>query len=83
MTITQLVEIIAKKLNISLNDLVELADDRPGKDFAYQLDSQKIREELMWKDQITLDEGLDQTISWVEDNLDKLRTITTDYTHRK
>jgi dTDP-glucose 4,6-dehydratase len=82
-SITQLVEIIAKKLNISLNDLVELADDRPGKDFAYRLDSQKIREELMWKDQITLDEGLDQTISWVEDNLDKLRTMTTDYTHRK
>jgi dTDP-glucose 4,6-dehydratase len=82
-SIIQLVEIIAKKLSISLDDLVEMVDDRPGKDFAYQLDSQKIREELKWKDQISLDEGLDQTISWVEDNLDKLRKIPTDYTHRK
>lgn len=82
-SIIQLVEIIAKKLNISLDDLVEIVDDRPGKDFAYQLDSQKIREELKWKNQITLDKGLDQTISWVEDNLDKLRKIPTDYVHRR
>jgi dTDP-glucose 4,6-dehydratase len=70
-------------MNVNFDNLVEVTPDRPGKDFAYQLDSTKIRTELGWKDQINLDEGLDRTIAWVERNLGELRNMPTEYIHRK
>jgi dTDP-glucose 4,6-dehydratase len=82
-TIFDLVEIIARKLNIKLNDLVDIAPDRPGKDFAYQLNSQKIRTELSWRDSISLSDGIDRTINWAKENLEELRKMPLDYIHRK
>jgi dTDP-glucose 4,6-dehydratase len=82
-TIHELVAVIAGKLGIRVQDLVEMAPDRPGKDFAYQLDSQKIRSELGWSDQITLSDGIDRTIKWVQDNLDELKDMPLNYEHRR
>jgi dTDP-glucose 4,6-dehydratase len=42
--------------------------DRPGHDFRYALDSKKIASELSWKPQITLEDGLRQTIAWYKTN---------------
>lgn len=82
-TIHDLVQKIASKMNVDFDDLVEVSPDRPGKDFAYQLDSGKIRTELGWRDEINLDLGLDRTIAWVESNLDELKNMSTEYIHRK
>jgi len=82
-TIYDLVQKIASKMNVNFDNLVEVTPDRPGKDFAYQLDSTKIRSELGWNDQINLDQGLDRTIAWVERNLSELRNMPTEYIHRK
>ena len=82
-TIRDLVEKIATRLDIDFEDLIELTPDRPGKDFAYQLDSEKIRTELMWSDEVTLDEGIDRTISWVKSNLSELKGLPTEYIHRR
>ena len=82
-TIHELVQKIAEYLNVELNDLVELTPDRAGKDFAYKLDSEKIRSELNWSDAINLGEGLKRTISWVERNLQELEQMSTEYIHRK
>ena len=82
-TIHDLVKKIATKMNVKFGDLVELTPDRPGKDFAYQLDSEKIRTELGWIDEINLDQGLDRTIAWVQENLGELRNMSTEYIHRK
>jgi dTDP-glucose 4,6-dehydratase len=70
-------------MNVDLDNLVEMAPDRQGKDFAYQLDSEKIRTELGWRDEINLDQGIDRTIAWVERNLEALRDMTAEYIHRK
>lgn len=82
-TIRDLVEKIASRLDVDFEDLVELTPDRPGKDFAYQLDSEKIRTELMWSDEVTLDEGIDRAISWVKSNLRELKGLPTEYIHRR
>ena len=74
---------IALKLNVDFEDLVEITPDRPGKDFAYQLDSQKIRTELGWSDEVDLDSGIERTISWVRQNIDALQNLSTSYIHRR
>jgi dTDP-glucose 4,6-dehydratase len=56
--------------------------ERMGKDSAYHLDSTKLRTELDWRDQIALDQGLDECIAWVKENFDALRAEPYDYIHK-
>jgi dTDP-glucose 4,6-dehydratase len=77
-----LVERICGKLGADYRDVVEVADERPGKDAAYLLDSSKARRALGWQDTIDLDKGLDETIAWVLRNFDVLKQLPLDYIHK-
>ncbi|MBF0614006.1 MAG: GDP-mannose 4,6-dehydratase [Magnetococcales bacterium] len=81
-SIRELVERICDKMGVAFEDHTEIVGERMGKDAAYHLDSTKIRHELGWKDHISLDQGLDECIVWVQNNLDKLKTQSFDYQHK-
>lgn len=81
-SIRELVERICARMNVPFSDAVENADDRPGKDAAYLLKSDKLRAQLGWTDRISLDEGISQTIAWVDRNLAQLREQSFDYIHK-
>jgi len=81
-SIRSLVEMIAKQLNISFEDNVEIVSERPGKDAAYLLDNTKAKEILGWQDKITLEQGIEETIKWVSDNLEILSNQNFDYIHK-
>jgi len=59
-----------------------VAEERVGKDAFYTLDSRKIRGELGWSDVLSLDTGIDETLSWVDANLDDLRRLPQSYIHK-
>jgi len=82
-SIIGLIKLIAEKRNISVSDFTELVPDRPGKDQAYKLDSSHIRKTLGWKDSISLSQGVDGTISWIEDNIELLMKLPTIYHHKR
>jgi dTDP-glucose 4,6-dehydratase len=82
-SIFELVKTIALLLDVEVEELVEQVPERPGKDFAYQLSSEKIRTELSWSDKITLQAGLADTLAWVKSNLDTLRVLPTTYEHKR
>ena len=82
-SIRELVESICKKLGVRFEDHAEIVGDRLGKDAAYQLDSRKLRTELNWQDNISLDQGLDQCIEWVKHNFDALKNEPYDYIHKR
>jgi dTDP-glucose 4,6-dehydratase len=48
--------------------LLRYVTDRPGHDRRYALDSKKIKSELGWRNEISLEEGVRQTIGWYKDN---------------
>ena len=81
-TIRALVEMICRKLGASFEDCVEMVGDRLGKDAAYRLDSGKIRRDLDWRDQISLEDGIDETIQWVDRFFDELRAQPMHYVHK-
>lgn len=81
-SIRNLVELICMKLGKNFDDCVDLHEERPGKDFAYRLNSSKLRKSFGWKPTISLSQGLDETLAWVKDNLDQLKTIPDYYIHK-
>lgn len=82
-SIRDLLKLISEKLSIHFDDLITETPDRKGKDYAYKLLSQKIRDELGWKEEITLESGINKTISWAEKNLESLRKFPMEYVHKR
>ena len=81
-SIRSLVKLILKQMGGSFEDHVEDTEDRLGKDTAYLLDSTKAKKELGWDDQISLEQGVEETIAWVRDNLDVIKNEPFDYIHK-
>jgi dTDP-glucose 4,6-dehydratase len=44
--------------------LIRFVTDRPGHDLRYAVDSAKLRKELGWRPQVTLQDGLARTLDW-------------------
>lgn len=81
-SIRSLVEKICDLTGVGYKDLVVETEERLGKDQSYLLESGKIRKELNWSDDINLEQGLINTLSWVKTNLAKLSSLPFDYIHR-
>jgi len=50
------------------NSWLEFIRDRPGHDRRYVVDWNKIKKDLGWKPVVTLEEGLEKTIRWYQEN---------------
>jgi len=62
--------IVQKILSImgKSSDSYEFAENRPGHDDRYSMDSSKLRQSLGWKPRIDFEYGLEETISWYINN---------------
>lgn len=56
------------KLMGANEDQIEHITDRPGHDRRYAIDWTKIHTELGWEPSVTLEEGLQKTVEWYQDN---------------
>ena len=81
-SIRDVVKLIAQKMNVPFEDCVDIVDDRPGKDAAYLLDNKKAKTILGWQAPTTLEEGVDETIHWVKENLEVLKQLPSHYIHK-
>ncbi len=81
-TIRILVEKILARLGKRLEDCADIGPERPGKDGAYMLDSFKLRTELGWRDQISLDAGIDDVIAWARRFENELPQLPLRYEHK-
>lgn len=63
-------EIVQMILDILGKDksFIQFVSDRPGHDRRYAVNWQKINQELQWEPQVTIQEGLRQTISWYQEH---------------
>ena len=82
-SIRSLVELICIKMGADFESLVEVSPERPGKDAAYLLDSSKAKNEFGWSPRVTLENGIEETINWVQNNFDELIKEPMEYFHKK
>jgi len=69
---------IVKKILSLMNkseDLIEFVEDRPGHDFRYSMDSQKIKKELNWQTKVNFEEGIKKTVNWYLSNREWWKNI--------
>lgn len=81
-TIRQLVKSIATLLGREMSDFVQETEDRPGKDKAYLMKADKAANNLGWTPEFTLQQGLEQCISWVRENIDTINSMEQNYVHK-
>ena len=77
-----MVKEICHLTNSNFEQIVNIKNERLGKDQSYLLDSEKMRKTFNWKDTISLDEGIKDTIEWVEKNYSYFSNIPWNYLHR-
>ena len=73
-----LIKIVAEKTGKSvesINETITYVKDRPGHDRRYAIDCSKIKKDLGWKQSVTFDEGLEQTVDWYLGNQDWIESI--------
>ena len=68
--LTKKLLLIVKNKSLKINKKVKIifVKDRPGHDFRYALNSNKILKKLGWKAKISLNKGLSQTFDWYINN---------------
>ena len=81
-SIRELVAKVAAGMDMSLEQLCEITDDRLGQDAQYWLDSSTITRDVNWEPQISLDEGIKEMVAWGREYFDYLRALPTDYVLR-
>jgi len=66
------IEIIKMIINLmgKNEDVIEFVKDRAGHDRRYSVDWSKIKNDLNWKPSVNIEEGLNKTIKWYQDNQD-------------
>ncbi len=57
-----------KNIEIGKKVKIIFVKDRPGHDFRYALNSNKIKRELKWKPKINLNQGISKTVDWYINN---------------
>ncbi len=80
--VSDVVKKICQQMGKDFKAVTRDVAERLGQDNAYVIDSSKARRELNWKPQITFDQGLEDVLSWIERNWEKIRQLPVEYIHQ-
>jgi dTDP-glucose 4,6-dehydratase len=83
MSVRDLVRTMCDMAGGEFDRLVDVAPERPGKDPAYRLNSDKLRRVLGWQEEIGLVDGLRDALGWIDRNLSTLKDLPVEYVHRR
>lgn len=81
--VRDLVKLICERMGKDFHKVVRVSPDRPGgQDKGYVLNSEKASKVLSWKSVITLSQGIDDVIGWMDNNWPVLKNMPFEYQHK-
>jgi dTDP-glucose 4,6-dehydratase len=80
--VKDVVKTICDKMSIHMHKSTKMVEERLGQDKAYVIDSTKARREFGWEPRIHLDQGIEQTVSWVEQFFSEIQKEPLQYLHQ-
>lgn len=81
-TIAELVKTICRYKGQDFDSFTQIGQERRGQDFQYLLDSSKAWHELGWHPQISLEEGIAEVSSWIDDEWERIPGEPLMYVHQ-
>jgi len=82
-SIFSLVKIVCKIMNRNFDNSIELIDQNFGQDSKFSISSEKMEKQFGWKPKISLENGIEETIYWIENNWSIISKMPYEYIHRK
>ena len=64
-----------RRNNQKYSDLISFVDDRPGHDFRYSINFEKIKNDIGWEPLDNFEQNLEQTVLWYLNNTDWWKKI--------
>ena len=83
LSIADLVRLICQLTGHEYESSINLIDENFGQDSCYSMDASKAKNELGWRQQVAFENGLQETIGWIEDNWDFISNQQLEYVHKK
>lgn len=74
---------ICLKAGVDFQTATKVVAERLGQDKAYTIDSAKARSELGWAPGISLEQGIEQTVKWVQESFDEISQQPLNYIHKE
>jgi dTDP-glucose 4,6-dehydratase len=81
--VKDVVSTICKLMKKDFATSTKVGPERLGQDKAYVIDSTKAFQEFGWRPQITLEQGLQGVIGWIDEEWDHVQKETLDYVHKQ
>lgn len=82
MPIRAVVRLICNLLGADFEKVTERVPPRPGADAAYRLSRMRARRSLGWEPEVTLRDGIQGVIGWVEEHWSEIQRSQMEYAHR-
>jgi len=83
LSIAEIVHLICQLTNNEFESAVDLIDENFGQDSRFSISADKARRELGWTEKVVLEEGIRETIEWINDNWDFISKQPLDYIHKR
>jgi len=80
-SIASVVRLICEMMGKRFEDAVEMVDENFGQDARFSLDASKARKELGWAPEVSFEQGVEETIRWINDNWFTISKQSLDYVH--
>lgn len=80
--VRDVVERICRNLKSDFHTSTQTVEERLGQDKAYIIDSAKARTQFGWRPEISLDQGLSNAVSWVQENFEEILKQPLQYVHK-
>mgnify|MGYP000751171649 CR=1 FL=1 len=81
--IVDIVHLICDLMGFNFLESVNLIKENYGQDSLYSLDASKAKHEFGWQQSITLENGIRETIDWIESNWEYISKTPFDYIHKE
>lgn len=81
-TIALLVKKICEQLSVDFDKVTQITQERPGKDAIYAMSCEKAKIELAWAPTVALEQGIQRTVAWVNENIKTIQQLPLAYVHK-
>ncbi len=81
-SVRDLVKMICQKMGVSFEKATREVGERLGQDAAYLLDATRAKTELGWRQQVSLEQGVEEVVNWVNQNWNEIQNKPLEYIHK-